>query len=229
MLPWCLTVLVVTFVALLVAVEVRWSPLLELDRSVAVAAYRFTASRPGLAHAARVVQRLFGTEPVTACTVLAAALLALRGLRRAAATAVAVMVVTAAVTTVVKVGVDRERPQWSAPLSTLSSPSFPSGHSSSIAAAAVLTMVALGVLTTHRWARRVGVILATTVVLGVGADRLLLGVHYLSDVLAGYALGLLVALCLVRLTRSAPATADDGGGCSRPDPREPQSGAATCR
>ena len=71
--------------------------------------------------------------------------------------------------------------------------SFPSGHSST--AAAAYPSVALG--RPRRWLTTVAVLLP----LLVGLSRVCLGVHYPTDVLAGWALGLLAAFGLGRLQR----------------------------
>jgi membrane-associated phospholipid phosphatase len=87
----------------------------------------------------------------------------------------------------VKALVDRERPDI-IHLTGFSGPSFPSGHSA--AAAAAWSALAL-VLTQHA-GRRVRAFAAGVVVfitLGVAASRALLGVHWLTDVVAGVALG----------------------------------------
>jgi undecaprenyl-diphosphatase len=66
--------------------------------------------------------------------------------------------------------------------------SFPSGHAqSSIVATSVLLLVFLPALRgAWRW---VAVAAGVAWVLTVGFSRVALGVHYVSDVLAGYALG----------------------------------------
>jgi membrane-associated phospholipid phosphatase len=66
--------------------------------------------------------------------------------------------------------------------------SFPSGHAqSAIVAWAVLLLVFLPAL--HgRW-RALAVAVAAVMVLAIGFARVTLGVHFVSDVLAGYVLG----------------------------------------
>ena len=66
--------------------------------------------------------------------------------------------------------------------------SFPSGHAqNAVVAWGVLLLVFLPVLR-GRW-RVVAVIAAVAVVLAIGFARVALSVHFVSDVLAGYALG----------------------------------------
>jgi membrane-associated phospholipid phosphatase len=91
------------------------------------------------------------------------------------------------VNSAVKHLVDRERPSI-VHLTGFSGPSFPSGHSA--AAAAAWSAVAL-VLTRDagRRVRSLAAGVVVFVVLGVAASRALLGVHWLTDVVAGVALG----------------------------------------
>jgi membrane-associated phospholipid phosphatase len=83
----------------------------------------------------------------------------------------------------------RPRPAWSHPLAMLTSASFPSGH----AMQSVIFYGLLGYLVIPRiasWRARVWTVVAGVVlVLLIGLSRLYLGVHYLIDVLAGYAAG----------------------------------------
>lgn len=83
---------------------------------------------------------------------------------------------------------DRPRPEFSAVAGELSA-SFPSGHSM-ISAVTYLTLGALIARLSDRKREKVfffGVAIVLTAL--VGASRVLLGVHYPSDVLAGWALG----------------------------------------
>jgi undecaprenyl-diphosphatase len=82
---------------------------------------------------------------------------------------------------------DRVRPEFN-PIAETLGPSFPSGHSA--AAAAFLGAVALLVSrgrTPHQRALIVGV--AAGVAAGVACSRVMLGVHWLSDVVAGVLFG----------------------------------------
>ena len=80
------------------------------------------------------------------------------------------------------------------PRSTPSTSSFPSGHST-LAAATFLTLAAL-IASLEPRRRTKGVVygLAVTILVAVGASRVYLGVHYPSDVLAGWCLGATWAL-----------------------------------
>jgi diacylglycerol kinase family enzyme len=79
----------------------------------------------------------------------------------------------------------RPRPTYAA--LSLSDYSFPSGHATGSACAAGLLMVLATVFVRRGGQRRVVVVVGILFALAVGADRLLLGVHGLVDVLTGYA------------------------------------------
>jgi undecaprenyl-diphosphatase len=83
----------------------------------------------------------------------------------------------------------RPRPMWPHPLVILTSHSFPSGH----AMQSVMFYGLLGYLVIPQigsWRGRVWTVVAgVMLVLLIGLSRLYLGVHYLSDVFAGYAAG----------------------------------------
>ena len=105
-----------------------------------------------------------------------------RRLRAVVAVAVAALLASLAAT-VIKLLVDRTRPPEVLGMEALvalpTTASFPSGHATTAAAAA--TALALLV---PRWR-----LLAVSLALLVGASRVLLGVHFVGDVLAGFVLG----------------------------------------
>jgi len=87
----------------------------------------------------------------------------------------------------VKELVDRARPTIEAAAATLG-PSFPSGHTSTAAASwAAFALVAGRWWGRPSWPALAGV--AVGIAVGVAASRVLLDVHWLTDVLAGLALG----------------------------------------
>ncbi len=101
--------------------------------------------------------------------------------------------------------VHRPRPPAADLIGQASGPSYPSGHATqAIAAWGVLAIVALAGRTPRA---RVGLLAAAAAVaLLVGASRIYLGAHWLTDVLAGYALGAtwLALLLALRLRRRRP-------------------------
>ena len=84
----------------------------------------------------------------------------------------------------------RIRPAFDEGGSRFSSLSYPSGHSSGIATLATVALVLAWPYLARRGLRRIAVAVGVGLVLLVGLTRLWLGVHFLSDVLGGWALGL---------------------------------------
>lgn len=119
------------------------------------------------------------TGPMIAAGVLTAGALAWAGQRRAAGLFVAGLGGSMLLTQLIKYTVQRPRPALWASLRPEHTFSFPSGHAMDTAALAAALFFALP---RHRrwWA------LAPLFALAVGAARMYLGVHYPSDVLAGW-------------------------------------------
>ena len=178
----------VLFALLALLVRISWEPLLTLDANVGRWPEEFTSTHHAAYQFWRVLALLTSTLGMTIATVVAALALAPKH-RRAALWTIGVMATTGALTWALKLLVARDRPEWDKPLQVLNSYSFPSGHSSGIAAAAGVTIVLTRMLVRKQAVRRLVVGLALAVALLVGADRIFLGVHNLSDVVAGYLLG----------------------------------------
>jgi len=98
-----------------------------------------------------------------------------------------------------KLAFRRDRPFFTDPLATVSTYSFPSGHATvSVAVYGALCLVLVRRLTGPT--RLVCLAAAVLLVSLIGFSRLYLGVHFLSDVLAGFSVGLAwLALCVVVL------------------------------
>ncbi|QNN54526.1 YegS/Rv2252/BmrU family lipid kinase [Nocardioides mesophilus] len=176
----------------------------QVDGGVGREVYTWSVSQHWLLHFLLFVQTAFGTIAMTAYTVVAAAMLALRKHRRAAIWTVVVMSGASLTTTVLKQTFGRTRPVWEDPVQTLSSFSFPSGHSSGIASAAGVAILLASLLVRRRSQRRAIIGLALALVVLVGSDRLLLGVHNLSDVVAGYGVGVFWVLAAALVFDPAP-------------------------
>jgi membrane-associated phospholipid phosphatase len=188
---------VALFALLTVLAVVGSGPMDRLDRAIGREPQDLTEDNGHAASWWIWVGRVTGPREVLIVTVVVAlVLLALRELR--AALVVTVSMVSADwLSRGFKALVERQRPVWREPVEILHSYSFPSGHATSIAAATVLV-----VLVSSRWVRRDGArtavrVAAALVALLVGADRIFLGVHNLSDVVAGYCLGTAVVLVTV--------------------------------
>lgn len=96
----------------------------------------------------------------------------------------------------------RQRPNFENPFLTLTSYSFPSGHTL-MATVFYGTLCALVVWRVRAWCwRALSVGAAGFLILLVGFSRIYLGVHYLSDVLAAMAEGLAwLAFCLISVEK----------------------------
>jgi YegS/Rv2252/BmrU family lipid kinase len=179
----------VLFAVLAVLVKLEWAPLLDLDRQVGTGPEGFTRTHDGLHVFWHVVALATTTLPEAVATAVAAVALWAKGYHRAAVWTAGVMFLVGLLTTMVKQVIGRDRPVWDDPIEVLHSFSFPSGHSSGIAGAMGITIVLTEMLVRRAGVRRVVRVLALLTVLLVGADRIFLGVHNLSDVVAGYSLG----------------------------------------
>lgn len=93
------------------------------------------------------------------------------------------------VDTLVKLAVNRPRPVVDHPVATALGKSFPSGHTMGATVVYGALLVAFWTLLSKHW-RPVALGVTTVLVLAVGSSRLLLGVHFLTDVVGSYLLGL---------------------------------------
>jgi YegS/Rv2252/BmrU family lipid kinase len=161
----------------------------ELDNSLETGPQGWTFRHLTAQHFLLLVQAVFTTLPMTIYTAIGAALLVWRKHARAAVWTIVVMLGSSLTTFLLKGFLQRKRPVWDNPVTTLTSFSFPSGHATGIAAAAGVIIVLAGLLVRRRGLRRTLFVVAVGLALLVGLDRVFLGVHNPSDVLAGYAVG----------------------------------------
>jgi membrane-associated phospholipid phosphatase len=133
----------------------------------------------------------------------ALALLAVRR-RRLAVFVVVSSAGAAAVSSVAKQAMDRTRPPTESWLGEAWGPAFPSGHATqSVALYGALAIVACVLVRSPGW-RAVFVSSAVAVAAMVGATRVYLGVHWMSDVLCGWAIGTLWLTTLVLVGWARP-------------------------
>ena len=175
----------------------------SLDRSVARALY----AHPGTLVRSLFAAITFGGQPaVVGGLAVVVAVWAWRRLHHAVLTAFAPLAVAAAsvIERVLKTAVGRSRPA-TALLAHVSGKSFPSGHATG--AAAIATSVAFLVVAAQLPRRRIAIAGVAVYAAAISASRLVLGVHYLTDVIAGTAIGVGATLAVaIAITKSRRAT-----------------------
>jgi undecaprenyl-diphosphatase len=181
---------------LAVLVGLRWKPLLRPDQQIELSVHRYVLGHRWLFDVARLVTHLGDPVVVTVLTVALAAWLWWRGRRTPAGYVAAVRIAAVVVGGGLKLLVDRRRPALDHPLAHAAGQSFPSGHALGSAA----LWMAVAVLASRlRRSARIG--LAVVVPVLVAATRVVLGVHFVTDVVAGLLLGWALALLGAHLLR----------------------------
>ncbi|HYH27670.1 MAG TPA: phosphatase PAP2 family protein, partial [Actinomycetota bacterium] len=126
--------------------------------------------------------------------------------------ALGVLAATVLLETVLKIALDRPRPEPALHLDAVSTRAFPSGHATSATAVYAFLAVLFG--GGKRW------LLAGALIVLVGLSRVYLGVHWISDVVGGTLLGSAVAAAGVLLLRGHRL---DPSRCAPPHPDVPAS------
>lgn len=167
----------------------------QVDHVVAVALS--ARAYPGLTQVMEVVTFFGGGVWIATVTALVAVALWWMRRRRDVVVLLTAVVGADLLMQVLKLLTHRPRPQIVAPLAYAGGYSFPSGHATtSMALYLVLALLSFGWVR-NRAARTCTLVGALALSALIGFSRLYLGVHYLSDVLAGFALGALwVAVCV---------------------------------
>ena len=179
-----------------------------IDRQV-MAALRGSGAPGWAAYAARDVTALGGGVVLTTLVVLSAGLLLVQRLWLTALALVLAAATGGWAVDLIKHVIVRARPDLVPHLVEASGYSFPSGHSAN-SALVYLTLAALGSQVTRGRAMRAYLFGAAILISGaVGVSRVYLGVHWPSDVAAGWSFGTLWAL--VWWIATAEARAAIGG------------------
>ena len=168
---------------------------MELDRALLLIAY--AGDREDVALAARWLTELGGYRALLAVTALGAAWLLFRREWRASILLLGITLSGRALIDWQKVWTGRVRPEDQVHLVQVQSLSFPSGH----AANATLVWLCLALLVPRSArARTFAIWGAVWLSLAVGLSRVMLGVHWPSDVIGGWAFGLFWTMLLLRLS-----------------------------
>lgn len=194
-------------VLLALAVEHAWSPLIRLDAAIEEAVHPWAVRTPWAVDVSRFLETI-GRFRVSFWVATATVLVLLVLRRWRLALGVALLAALAPwITDEIKVVVGRARPVWEDPLGFEPTFSYPSGHATGGLAVYAGCGIALAlVLRDRRWAWAVA-IASTVLGLSIGVSRVVLGLHWPSDVVGGWCVAIAVAAVLVALllpSRSAP-------------------------
>ncbi|TDC80713.1 phosphatase PAP2 family protein [Micromonospora sp. KC606] len=177
--------------ALIAALVVEgWPPLHALDVGVTEAMHRLAVDNPRWAWTMNVWTDVFGPGPLRIAALPLVFWLWRRDARRLAGWVITTMAFGGLLNALLKLFVGRHRPDLLDPVSGAVGYAFPSGHALNATLAAGVLLVVF--LPMHRDRAGIRVVLwsAALAIAGVtGLSRVALGVHWTSDVLAGWLLG----------------------------------------
>jgi undecaprenyl-diphosphatase len=187
-------VLLVPLSLLAVLVVGNWPPLHSVDLEITDALHSFAVGHTAWVRAMAVWSYLCDPNAMRVAALgLAVWLWRVKDAPRLAWWVVVSMTVGGVLAALIKLLVGRHRPELLEPVARAAGYSFPSGHAlNSALAAGVFLLVLLPFVHDRRWLR---VLLWTMVILIpliTGVCRVGLGVHWASDVLAGWLMGIAV-------------------------------------
>ncbi len=180
-------------VALAVLIVRDWAPLVDVDRGVLESVRLWALRNDWVLEPARLLSDL-GSFGVAVWVAIAAVLVLLARRRYWQALTLGLLAALAPlVTNLIKPLVARERPIWDVDLATESTFAYPSGHATGGIAVFVAVGVALGSLIANRVLGAFVVFTFSLVGIAIGLSRIVLGVHYPSDVVGGWCVAIAFA------------------------------------
>jgi undecaprenyl-diphosphatase len=191
----------ITFAVIAVLVKVSWAPLARLDRSVLHSLGRYAAAHHGFVTAMKVVSDAGSSAFYLPAFAGIVAYFLWRRRGWSAAYVVLAVLGSQLLNAALKAGFHRPRPHLALAVAHARGWSFPSGHAQGATVAYGTLLVLLWPSLSARWRVVVGTSSAA-IVLALGFSRLALGVHYTSDVAAGFAVGAAWVLLGAGLLRS---------------------------
>ena len=178
----------------LLAAAVSYGRTMDFDQAVLLALRESSNAAdpigpPWVEEMARDITALGSNAVVGLMTLASVLYLVLAGKRRTALLLVAAIIGAIVLGNALKFGFARPRPDIVPPLARVFTASFPSGHAT-LSAAVYLTLGALQArMTQDRRTKLFVLLFAVLLVLLIGLTRVYLGLHYPTDVLAGWFVG----------------------------------------
>src|ERR1700722_10763215 len=177
------------FALLLLLVRLQWAPLESIDHHGAAGLNSLVAGHPAVVSVVKAVTWLGSSGVLWTLTGAAAVVLAIRRRWRLVVYLLVAGAGELTLDPVLKALVGRLRPVVAHPIAYGTGNSFPSGHSlGSIVCYGAILLVFVPA-TRGRW-RTAFITVITSLVALIGISRILLGVHYLSDVIGAWAVGI---------------------------------------
>lgn len=179
----------VPFALLAALVAGEWPPLRGVDADITNDLHAFAVTHPGLRDVAVWCTNIFGPMPLRVAALGLVIWLVRRQEKRPAWWVAVTMAAGGTLGALLKLLVGRHRPDLLDPVAQAAGYSFPSGHALNGALAAGVFVLVLLPVVRRRWLLWTG----GAVVAGLaGITRIVLGVHWTSDVVAGWLLGVAV-------------------------------------
>ncbi|GAB3856022.1 phosphatase PAP2 family protein [Micromonospora andamanensis] len=189
-------VLLVAPIALLATLVLGdWQPLRRLDLAITTHLHGYALDHPVWVRVMSLWTDVFAPMPLRAAALALVIWLARDGARRVAVWVATTMVLGGLLGPLLKLLVGRQRPDLPDPVAQAPGLAFPSGHAlNAVLAAGVLLVVFLPRTRPRSTARAAVWLGALAIALVTGFSRVALGVHWSSDVLAGWLLGAAVVV-----------------------------------
>lgn len=210
---------------LLVVLILTKSPgLRRVDLRIEQSVHSYVLARPDLAETLRVGSVVLHPRVMWVVAGVTAVALWRRGRRRHAAWAVVTLAVAASIDTPLKSLIGRARPVFADPIATAPGGSFPSGHAlNTMVVGAGAVVLGWSATRGRPWRRAALLAGASALVLFTGFDRVGLGVHYTSDVVGGWLIGLAVVCASAAAFNLGVHPAEKDAGEPASDPSADQS------
>ncbi|MBB2943900.1 undecaprenyl-diphosphatase [Actinoplanes lutulentus] len=187
--------LLVPFVLIAALVAVRWAPLHTLDDTVSDRMHAAALAGAGWVDVSTWLTHILSPTSWRLAVLVLVIWLFRRGARSVALWAAGTMIVGGVLGAVLKLVFSRARPEFLEPIAKASGYAFPSGHAlNSALGAAILLLVLLPILRGRPGARAALWTAMIVLPLVTALTRVVVGVHWLSDVTAGLFLGAAIAV-----------------------------------